>query len=135
APAASAGRSGRVTGEGGRGRRVLRDVHGILPLDKPPGVTSNGALQRVKRLYRARKAGHTGSLDPLATGLLPVCFGAATKVAAYLFDADKADRVEALLGVATDTGDADGAVIERRDGPPPSADAVAAAAARFVGEL
>lgn len=77
-------------------------------LNKPSGMTSNRALQRVKRLLQAKKAGHTGSLDPSATGMLPLCFGEATKVCAYLLDADKSYRVTARLGVATDTGDADG---------------------------
>jgi tRNA pseudouridine55 synthase len=84
-------------------------VDGILLLNKPAGLTSNQALQRVKRLYRAKKAGHTGSLDPAATGMLPVCFGEATKVCAFLLDADKTYRVTAKLGSRTDTGDATGA--------------------------
>src|SRR5690606_21105262 len=92
-------------------RRVDRDpVDGILLLDKPAGLTSNQALQKVKRLLRARKAGHTGALDPAATGMLPLCFGEATKIAAFLLEADKVYRVTARLGVATDTGDADGRV-------------------------
>ncbi len=90
------------------GRR--EPVDGLLLLNKPSGLTSNQALQRVKRLLRAKKAGHTGSLDPAATGMLPLCFGEATKVCAYLLQADKTYRVTARLGVATDTGDADGAV-------------------------
>jgi tRNA pseudouridine55 synthase len=107
----------------------------VLLLDKPRGVTSNHALQRVKRLYDAAKAGHTGSLDPLATGMLPICFGAATKLGAFLLDARKSYRVTACLGVATDTDDADGTVIERRDDPPASEGSVRAALARFVGEI
>ncbi len=87
-------------------------VDGLLLLDKPAGITSNRALQKVKRLLNAKKAGHTGSLDPAATGMLPLCFGEATKVCAYLLDADKGYRVTALLGEATDTGDAEGAVTE-----------------------
>ena len=90
-----------------------RDVHGVLLLDKPAGWTSNFALQRVKRLYRARKAGHTGSLDPLASGLLPICLGEATKVSTFLLDADKHYLVTACFGVKTDTGDADGQVVAR----------------------
>ena len=93
-------------------KRERRTVDGLLLLDKPTGMTSNAALQRVKRLFRARKAGHTGSLDPLASGLLPLCFGQATKVSAYLLDADKAYVVTAGWGARTDTGDADGEVIE-----------------------
>jgi tRNA pseudouridine55 synthase len=87
-------------------------VNGILLLDKPIGMTSNAALQVVKRLFGARKAGHTGSLDPLATGLLPICLGEATKVSAYLLDADKRYWVRIRLGVTTATGDADGEVLE-----------------------
>jgi tRNA pseudouridine55 synthase len=83
-------------------------VDGMLLLNKPAGITSNQALQKVKRLLKAKKAGHTGSLDPAATGMLPLCFGEATKVCAYLLDADKTYRVTACLGTATDTGDADG---------------------------
>jgi tRNA pseudouridine55 synthase len=94
----------------GRRRNTGRDVTGILLLDKPPGLTSNDALQRVKRFYRAAKAGHTGSLDPLATGLLPCCLGDATKFSAYLLDADKRYRVQVRLGVTTTTADAEGEV-------------------------
>lgn len=93
---------------------MVRDIHGILLLDKPAGITSNAALQRVKRLYRARKGGHTGSLDPLATGMLPVCFGEATKISGFLLDADKYYRVLVRLGVKTTTGDAEGDVIAIR---------------------
>jgi tRNA pseudouridine55 synthase len=92
-------------------------VDGVLLLDKPRGLTSNQALQRVKRLFRARKAGHTGSLDPLATGMLPICMGEATKLSAYLLDADKLYEVSAVLGVATTTADADGEVLETRPVP------------------
>jgi len=104
-------------------------------LDKPGGLTSNRALQRVKHLFQAAKAGHTGSLDPLATGMLPICFGAATSVCAYLLDARKAYRVVAFLGVATDTGDADGTVVATSERAAPDADAVAAALARFEGPI
>lgn len=97
----------------GRRHPAGRDVTGILLLDKPIGLTSNDALQRVKRIYRAAKAGHTGSLDPLATGLLPVCLGAATKFSAYLLDADKRYRVRVHLGVTTSTADAEGEVLEQ----------------------
>lgn len=95
----------------GRRRAQGRNISGILLLDKPRGLSSNGALQRVKRLYRAAKAGHTGSLDPLATGLLPVCLGSATKISAFLLDADKRYRVRIRLGQATTTADAEGEVI------------------------
>lgn len=94
-------------------RNQGRDINGILLLDKPLGASSNQALQRVKRLYQARKAGHTGSLDPLATGLLPLCFGGATKVSAFLLDADKHYRVRVRLGETTTTGDAEGEVVAR----------------------
>ncbi|RTZ77231.1 MAG: tRNA pseudouridine(55) synthase TruB, partial [Gammaproteobacteria bacterium] len=98
----------------GRRRRPQgRNVSGILLLDKPLGITSNAALQEVKRLYRARKAGHTGSLDPLATGMLPVCLGNATRISAFLLDADKEYRVRVKLGETTTTADAEGEVIER----------------------
>jgi tRNA pseudouridine55 synthase len=96
----------------GRRRRHGRNIDGILLLDKPQQLTSNEALQRVKRLYKAAKAGHTGSLDPLATGLLPVCLGAATKFSTYLLDADKRYRVRVRLGVTTSTADAEGEVLE-----------------------
>jgi tRNA pseudouridine55 synthase len=93
-------------------RPPKRDVDGILLLDKPAGITSNRALQIAKRLFCARKAGHTGSLDPLATGMLPLCFGQATKVSGWLLDADKEYEVEMHIGARTDTADADGEVIE-----------------------
>lgn len=97
------------------GRRQRgRAVNGILLLDKPAAATSNRALQEVKRLFDARKAGHTGSLDPMATGLLPVCLGEATKVSAFLLDADKDYRFTARLGERTDSGDADGEIVERQ---------------------
>jgi len=98
----------------GRRNRRGRAIHGILLLDKPAGVTSNRALQEVKRLFDARKAGHTGSLDPMATGLLPICLGEATKVSAFLLDADKEYRFTARLGERTDSGDADGELLEQR---------------------
>lgn len=91
-------------------RRELAPVNGVLLLNKPPGLTSNQALQKAKRLFKAKKAGHTGSLDPSATGMLPLCFGEATKVCAYLLDANKTYRVIARLGETTDTGDADGTI-------------------------
>jgi len=119
----------------GRRHSNLRRVNGILLLDKPQGMTSNAALQVVKRLYQARKAGHTGSLDPLATGLLPLCFGEATKVSGFLLDADKRYRVVCKLGERTTTGDAEGEVVEQRP-----VEAVTEARLRkvlegFVGEI
>ena len=98
------------------GERIKRrPVHAVLLLDKPKGLSSNDALQKVKWLMRAEKAGHTGTLDPLATGLLPLCFGAATKFSQLHLDADKRYEAVAALGVKTTTGDAEGDVIERRD--------------------
>jgi tRNA pseudouridine55 synthase len=95
----------------GRRRRHGRDVSGILLLDKPQGMTSNDALQQVKQHYKAAKAGHTGSLDPLATGLLPLCLGGATKLSSFLLDADKRYRVRVRLGIVTTTADAEGEVV------------------------
>lgn len=95
-------------------RNKGRDVDGILLLDKPQGITSNEALQKVKRLFQARKAGHTGSLDPLATGMLPICFGEATKISNFLLNADKRYIAQCKLGIRTDSADADGEVIETR---------------------
>jgi tRNA pseudouridine55 synthase len=96
-------------------RRPGRNVDGILLLDKPFGMSSNRAVQCVKRLLAARKAGHTGSLDPLATGMLPICLGQATKMAAFLLDSAKTYRVEVCFGTQTTTGDAEGSVL--RTGP------------------
>lgn len=98
-----------------RGRGVNREVNGILLLDKPLGLTSNQALTEVKRLFTATKAGHTGSLDPLASGMLPICFGEATKFSQFLLEADKQYLVEAKLGVRTATGDAEGEIIATRE--------------------
>lgn len=99
---------------------VRRRIDGVLLLDKPAGITSNGALQTVRRLYNAAKGGHTGTLDPMATGLLPLCLGEATKFAGELLDADKAYRATVQLGTTTDTADADGRILEVR---PVAADA------------
>jgi tRNA pseudouridine55 synthase len=110
-------------------------VDGMLLLNKPAGITSNRALQKVKRLLRAKKAGHTGSLDPAATGMLPLCFGEATKVCAYLLDADKIYRVTARLGTATDTGDADGTETETADVPALSQQEWAKILAGFLGDI
>ncbi len=95
-------------------KRRGRPISGILLVNKPQGITSNRLLQMVKRHFQAAKAGHTGSLDPLATGLLPICFGEATKFSQYLLDADKTYRVCARMGIRTDSADADGVVIETR---------------------
>lgn len=117
-------------------RPPSRDLFGLLLLDKPQGLSSNQALQRVRRLYQADKAGHGGSLDPLATGMLPIFFGAATRLAAHLLDASKVYRVTARLGIATSTGDAEGAVtIDRSGEAPPTRSAVDLALEAFRGEI
>jgi len=113
---------------------VRRAVHGVLLLDKGLGVSSNMALQMAKRLYRAEKAGHTGTLDPLATGLLPLCFGAATKFAQVSLDADKRYLATLKLGVTTTTGDAEGEVLRERPVAVSRAD-VEVACAGFVGAI
>ncbi len=118
-----------------RRRRKGRPIDGLLLLDKPSGLTSNAALQKVKRIYRAQKAGHTGNLDPLATGLLPICLGEATKFTAFLLDADKRYLTRARLGVRTTTGDAEGEVLERRPVPALDRKAVEAALERFRGPV
>lgn len=120
---------------GNRGRsRDYRDVDAILILDKPVGCSSNQALQQVRKLYRARKAGHCGSLDPLASGVLPVCLGEATKFSSYLLGANKTYRATCLLGETTTTGDAEGEVLERR---PVQVDEtqINQCLAQFVGEI
>jgi len=100
-----------MRGQPGPGARAeKRRVDGVVLLDKPPGLSSNAALQRVKRAFRAHKAGHTGTLDPLATGLLPICLGEATKFSQGLLDSDKAYETDVTLGVTTETGDAEGRV-------------------------
>jgi tRNA pseudouridine55 synthase len=96
---------------------IPADIHGILLLDKPLGLSSAGAVARIKRLFNARKAGHTGSLDPLASGLLPICFGEATKFGAQLLDADKTYRVTVRLGERTPSADRESEVVERRELP------------------
>ncbi|MDY0049832.1 MAG: tRNA pseudouridine(55) synthase TruB, partial [Halothiobacillaceae bacterium] len=118
-----------------RRRERGREINGIVLLDKPQGLSSNHALQRVKRLFDARKAGHTGSLDPLATGLLPVCFGSATRISGLLLDADKVYEVTARLGQRTRTGDAEGELIAEREVPPLVEADIEAVLARFRGEV
>ncbi len=98
-------------------KTCYRNIDGILLLDKPSGMSSNQALQRVRHLFQARKAGHTGSLDPLATGLLPICFGEATKIAGYLLGSRKAYEAELVSGITTDSDDADGQVLRTRPVP------------------
>lgn len=119
----------------GRRRKHGRDIDGILLLDKPLHLSSNEALQRVKRLYQANKAGHTGSLDPLATGLLPVCLGGATKFSTYLLDADKHYRVRIRLGITTTTADAEGEVLETRPVVGVDETRLQAVMARFLGPI
>ncbi|MDH3380360.1 MAG: tRNA pseudouridine(55) synthase TruB, partial [Gammaproteobacteria bacterium] len=117
-----------------KSQRRRDEVHGILLLDKPVGLTSNGALQQAKHLLAARKAGHTGSLDPIATGLLPLCFGDATKISSFLLGADKRYWVRIRLGETTTTGDTEGEVIESRD-VAVSTPQVESALANFCGEI
>ena len=123
-----------MTSKKQQARRPKDAVDGLLLLNKPPGMTSNRALQAVKRLLNAKKAGHTGSLDPAATGMLPLCFGEATKVCAYLLNADKTYRVTARLGIATDTGDADGQEVSTAPIPEMSTDDWDVILQVFVGE-
>lgn len=115
-------------------RRPRRPIHGILLLDKPTGVTSNHILQWIKHRYQADKAGHTGSLDPLATGLLPICLGEATKFSHYLLDADKTYHVRLKLGEKTSTADSDGEVIDYSPVPPLTAAKFAEFLSPFRGE-
>ena len=115
-------------------KRIRRNVSGIILLDKPLGFTSNAALQKVRWLLNAEKAGHTGSLDPLATGVLPLCFGEATKFSQYLLDADKGYETLARLGVTTTTGDAEGEVLEERQ-VTVGREALEAVLPRFRGEI
>lgn len=119
----------------GRRGRKGRNISGILLLDKPAGITSNAALQIVKRLFDACKAGHTGSLDPLATGVLPLCFGEATKFSQFLLDADKRYRATFKLGITTDSGDADGKVLETRAVPEISDSTLESVLENYRGEI
>ena len=114
-------------------RKRGQDIDGVVLLDKPVGCSSNAALQRVRRAYDARKAGHTGSLDPLASGLLPVCLGEATKVSSYLLAADKRYRVTALYGTQTATGDREGEVVASSDVGMPAKDRLEEILLGFVG--
>jgi tRNA pseudouridine55 synthase len=116
-------------------RSNQRAIHGILLLDKPIGMTSNAALQIVKKLYNAKKAGHTGSLDPLASGMLPICFGEATKFSQYLLEADKFYRVNAKLGIKTATGDREGEILDQRPVPPLTSEQLSALFAKFTGSI
>jgi tRNA pseudouridine55 synthase len=114
---------------------LRRKVDGLLLLDKPSGITSNAALQKLKWIYGALKAGHTGSLDPLASGMLPLCFGEATKFSGYLLGADKSYLVRARFGVRTDTADSDGAVIATTDALIPNETALHLALGRLTGPI
>jgi len=116
-------------------RKKGLDINGIVLLDKRCGISSNKALQEVKRLYNANKAGHTGTLDPLATGLLPICLGEATKVSAYMLADDKQYQTVVQLGVMTETGDVEGKVIEVKDVPEITQDQLMDCLNSFVGEI
>ena len=119
----------------GRRKNKGRNISGVLLLDKPQGCSSNHILQKVKRLFGAAKAGHTGSLDPLATGMLPVCLGEATKISAFLLDSDKRYHLKCQLGVSTTTGDAEGEVIETLDASSITEQDVLAVLPAFIGEI
>lgn len=119
----------------GKRRRKGRSINGIVVLDKPIGLSSNAALQEVKRIYDANKAGHTGSLDPLATGVLPLCFGEATKVSQFLLNSDKKYRARIRLGIRTDSGDSEGLVIDSRSEFSFSRKDVEKALRNFEGEI
>jgi tRNA pseudouridine55 synthase len=119
----------------GRRRSKGRAVHGVLLLNKPQGVTSNGALQMAKRLFFAAKAGHTGSLDPLATGVLPLCFGEATKFSQFLLDADKRYTVTYRLGAFSTTGDSDGELLDEVDASSVTEARIAAELEAFIGTI
>ncbi len=117
-------------------KRLTRHaINGVLVLNKPLGLSSNGALQRVKYLLRAKKAGHTGALDPLATGVLPLCFGEATKFSNYLLDADKTYQSEFTFGVATDSGDSDGEVLREADASHVQSAELLKVMQRFTGDI
>ncbi|MDX1692778.1 MAG: tRNA pseudouridine(55) synthase TruB [Ketobacteraceae bacterium] len=118
-----------------RGKKRGRDISGILVLNKGLGYTSNASLQRVKRMYGAAKAGHTGSLDPLATGVLPICLGEATKFSQFLLDADKSYRVTGELGTQTASGDADGEVVKTCPVGTVSATDLETVLSQFQGEI
>lgn len=115
-------------------RKKGRLLDGVLLLDKPQDITSNGALQKVRWLYNARRAGHTGALDPLATGVLPICFGEATKFAKYLLESNKAYYTTAQLGEIRESGDSEGALVETRDVPAFSEEQLESTLAKFRGD-
>lgn len=119
----------------GRRRKFGRELDGVVVVDKPAGVTSNAVLQRAKRLFFANKAGHTGSLDPLATGVLPLCFGEATKYSQYLLESDKSYLSTFRLGQTTDTGDAEGEIISTADASKISSKQIEKVISRFRGAI
>lgn len=121
-------------GRGARKPKGFRDVDGILLLDKPSGISSNNALQQVRHLFKANKAGHTGSLDPLATGMLPICFGEATKFSNYLLDASKSYRAVCQLGYTSSTGDAEGEIVFQATADLSQAE-IEAVLKQFVGQI
>jgi tRNA pseudouridine55 synthase len=121
------------TGNATPARRRWRPIDGIVLLDKPPGMSSNQALQRVRRALQAEKAGHAGTLDPMATGMLPLCFGQATKASGQLLGSAKAYRACVKLGAATDTGDAEGRVVSESPVPALSREQVLHALETLVG--
>ncbi|MCH4247928.1 MAG: tRNA pseudouridine(55) synthase TruB [Acinetobacter populi] len=116
-------------------KNTRRHVHGVLLLNKPLGISSNAALQKVRWLYRAHKAGHTGALDPLATGLLPICLGEATKFSHYLLDASKRYQTTITLGHSTTTGDIEGEVFEQADIPTLNEDMIQQVLSQFTGDI
>lgn len=119
----------------GRRRKFGRPLHGVVVIDKPAGMTSNDVVQKAKRLFFANKTGHTGALDPLATGVLPLCFGEATKFSQYLLDSDKAYKSTFHLGVSTDTADADGQTLSTRDASALTVDQVRQAMTAYLGDI
>jgi len=122
-------------GRRGSRKKDFTDVHGILLLNKPAGISSNQALQKVRHLLKANKAGHTGNLDPMATGLLPCCFGDATKVADLMINADKAYQATAVLGSQTDSGDATGTVLMEKSVPDLNVHQIQAACDELTGQI
>lgn len=130
-----AGENTRAGAKRQQRRPPWKDVHGIVIVDKPVGLSSNAVLQRVRRVYRARKAGHTGSLDPLASGVLPLCFGEATKLSGFLLDAAKTYEVTGRLGAQTATGDLAGDVVASGPIPKLAADELEILLSKFRGEI
>ena len=120
---------------GRRRKNRGRDISGVVVVDKPAGLSSNDAVQKAKFLFRAAKVGHTGSLDPLARGVLPLCFGEATKFSQFLLSSDKKYWARIKLGIRTDSGDADGKVVETRPVPEISTDTLERELDRFRGEI